>query len=372
MNSSVLPYLASPTSHLPLEIASPDRLKEVNGTEVFPIIEGIPLLQPPGQCAEWHSECLEVIFQERSSEIIGRISSLAPEERASKLCDVLRNDYGADGVREAVRRYARLSRADRLRGFPSIELPEKCALCPAIAQKALDSRREYSGLEYSQANAERCRQMVRSWAIHVPDYVTCVFKDDPSVIVELGTGAGLGTNALLETGLRSARLIAIDVDYACIGNAEGLAKVHCLEESVDGIVASYWFLPFPDNSINVVCSHYGIDESRETSRVIEEINRVLAPGGCFVAVCRTDAADRLSFYIEQLGFEKQEMREMVWMADLFPGTDRLVEIAKEMRLGLEKRQTVTPESGHQRDILVFRKPEPCRPARSDEQVCAAT
>jgi ubiquinone/menaquinone biosynthesis C-methylase UbiE len=357
MNSSVLPYLASPISHRALEITSTDRLKEVNGDEVFPIIEGIPLLQPPGQSAEWYSECLEVIFQERSSEIIGRISSLAPEERASKLSEVLRNDYGADGVREAIRRYAKLSCADRLRGLPRIEQAEQCALCPAITKEALENRRKLSGLGYSQANAERMRQMAQSWAVHIPRYVACVFKDDPSVIVELGTGAGLGTNALLETGLRSARLITIDVDYACIGNAEGLAKVHNLEESVDGIVGSYWFLPIPDNSVDVVCSHYGIDESRETRRGIEEIDRVLAPRGCFVAVCRTDAAHRLSFYIEQLGFEKQEMREMVWMAGLFPGTDRLVEIAKEMRLGLEKRQTVTPESGHQRDILVFRKGE---------------
>lgn len=355
MNSSVLPYLASPISHRALEIASPDLLKEVNGTEIFPIIEGIPLLQPPGQFAEWHPECLEVIFQEQSSEILERVSSTVPEEWARKLSEILRNNYGMDGVREAVKRYAKLSRADRLHGFPRIEPSEQCALCPAIAKEALDGRRKYSGLEYSQPHAERMRQMVRSWAIHVPTYVTCVFEGCPSVIVELGTGAGLGTNALLETGLRSARLITIDVDYACTGNAEGLAKVYCLEGSVDGIVANYWFLPFPDNSINVVCSHYGIDESRETSRVIEEIHRVLAPGGCFVAVCRTDAAFRLSLYIEQLGFKSQEMREMVWMADLFPGTDRLVEIAKETGLELEKRQTVKPESGQQRDILVFRK-----------------
>ena len=109
-------------------------------------------------------------------------------------------------------------------------------------------------------------------------------------------GAGLGTNALIEIGLHSARLISIDINYACIGNAEGLAKFHGVEESVDGIVASYWFLPFHDNSIDIVCTHYGIDESRETSRVVEEISRVLKPGGCFVVVCRTDPSNRLSYY----------------------------------------------------------------------------
>ena len=49
MNSSVLPYLASPISHHSLEFVSPDQLREVNGTEVFPVVEGIPLLQPPDQ-----------------------------------------------------------------------------------------------------------------------------------------------------------------------------------------------------------------------------------------------------------------------------------------------------------------------------------
>ena len=47
---------------------------------------------------------------------------------------------------------------------------------------------------------------------------------------------------------------------------------------------------------------------------------------------------------------------MIWMTDLFPGTDRLVNIAHEMKLDLENRKKFTPETSHQRDILVFRKP----------------
>lgn len=355
MNSSLLPYLASPIEHRPLELASPDQLKEVNGTAVFPIVEGIPLLQPPGQFAEWYCECLEVIFQERTAEIFARIAAPTGEVWAANLRQVLREDYGADGIREAFRSYANLSRERRMAGFVHVLPSELSVEHPLVQRQAIESRRQYAGLSYSRQHFKGLKDQERTWAFHLSDYAAAVFAHESELIVELGTGAGLGTGALIETGVASARLITIDVDYGCIGNAEGLAKVLGLEKRVDGIVASFWFLPFPDGSVDVVCSHNGIDESRETSRILAEVSRVLRDGGRFVAVCRSDGAFRLSMYLDALGFCKEELRAMAIQADIYPGTDRLIEIAAQNGLVVESRQTIKPDEGHQRDILVLRK-----------------
>lgn len=355
MNAAILPYLASPTSHKPLELTAPDQLREVNGTEVFPIVEGIPLLQPPGQFAECYNETLELIFQERSFETFARIWPPNGDDGATTPDQVLRDEYGPNGIREAFQRYAGLSLEQRMRGFVHVAAPQRSTEHPLVQQRAIESRRRYAELSYSEGHAEKLWGQKSTWASYLSDYAAAMLTDGPQIIVELGTGAGLGTNALIETGLDSARLITIDVDYACIGNAQGLARVYRVQERVDGIVASFWFLPLSDNSINVVCSHYGIDESREASRVIDEIARVLHQDGRFVAVCRTDAASRLALHLEPLGFDKQEMGRLARMANLYAGTDSLIETAEGKGLRLEKRQTTEPESGHQRDLLVFRK-----------------
>lgn len=353
MNPSILGSLVSPISRRPLEFAAPDQLTD--GEQVFPIVEGVPLLLPPGQFAEWYDEGLEVIFQEKSAETLARIAAPTGEEWAANLNLVLREDYGIDGIRNAFNRYAELSQEERMQSFVHVAPAERSAEHPLVQQRALDSRRKYAELTYSRKHVERLRRQVDEWAFHLPDFVAAVFEASPEIVVELGTGAGLGTYSLVKTGLPNAVLITSDVDYACAGNADGLAKVHGVEERVNGIAAGFWFLPFADNSIDVVCSHYGIDESRETGRVVDEVVRVLRPGGRFVAVCRSDPAYRLSMFLGQFDFGRQELGELARMANLFPGSEGLVRIARAKGLTAEKRLTMTPVSGHQRDLLVFRK-----------------
>ena len=360
MNSSIATYLVSPVSRLPLQLAGTDALGTEDGTTEFPIVEGIPLLLPPGQFAEWYPECLEVIFQEKSAETLSRMSSPDGEEWSRNLNRVLREDYGPDGVREAFGSYAKLSRSERMRGFVKLSPSQCSAEHPMIQQRALEARRRYATVNYARQHSATLKNQLETWAFHGGDYAAAVLDGSPDTVVELGTGACLGTLALMEGGFGLGRLITMDVDYACLGNPEGLAKLYGVQDRVDGIAASFWFLPFRDSSIDVVCSHYGIDESRETSRIVEEVARVLAPGGRFVAVVRTDGAYRPSLYIGQLGFSVDEIRELAWMADLFPGTDRLIEIARRNGLALEKRRTITPESAHQRDILLLRKGEDAR------------
>lgn len=366
MNLSVLHYLVSPASHQPLEVERSEasksasdsvqegNLKSKSGDEAFPIVEGVPLLQPVGHLADWDSEVLEVLFGQRLAEVSETFDEKMLEERTLRLKS-LTTELGVDGVREAFNRYAKLPPSQRLDSLVRISPAEQSSVCPMVSRAAIEDGREYATMAGGKRRAEQMREMVHKWASHIPDYVSSILESKPAAIVELATGAGLGTNALLEAGLGDGRLISLDIDYACVKNAEGLAKYHGLQDRTDPVVANFWFLPFRDDSIDMVCAHYGLDDSREVPRVIEEVSRVLAAGGRFVNVSRCDPTRRLAPWLGDFGFDESELKQMVSAARLYPGPDGLADVASQNGLALEDSQTATPESSHERVILVFRK-----------------
>ena len=357
MNPSLLSYLVSPVSHQSLEFEGGDLLREkCPQPAVFPIVEGVPVLLPDGYFAEWHGEVMEVLFGEHTSEVFRSLTGIPPEDRDSAIKERIAGEYGVRGVLRAFRSYSELPESERLRSFVRMDPSVRSIQCPAISKDALEFHRKYVTPESGNDRALQMRDSARQWAAHLPDYVDAVFKNDPGIILELGTGAGMGANALLEHGLGSGRVVSLDIDYACVGNAEGLAKVYGIESSVDAVVASYWYLPFREGSMDVVCTHYGIDESREFERVLGEVVRVLRPGGRFVGVVRTDPTLRLRGLVGDLGLGASELRRLVASAHLYPGPDELVELAQQKGMILERIQVVSPEGSHERAIITLVKP----------------
>ena len=357
MNPSLLSYLVSPVSHQSLEFEGGDLLREkCPQPAVFPIVEGVPVLLPDGYFAQWHGEVMEVLFGEHTSEVFRSLTGIPPEDRDSAIKERIAGEYGVAGVQRAFRSYSELPESERLRSFVRMDPSVRSTQCPAISKDALEFHRKYVTPESGNDRALQMRDLARQWAVHLPDYVDAVFKTDPGIILELGTGAGMGTNALLERGIGSRRVVSLDIDYACVGNAEGLAKVYGIESSVDAVVASYWYLPFREGSMDVVCTHYGIDESREFERVLGEVVRVLRPGGRFVGVVRTDPTLRLRGLVGDLGLGSSELRRLVASAHLYPGPDELVELAQQKGMILERIQVVSPEGSHERAIITLVKP----------------
>jgi SAM-dependent methyltransferase/uncharacterized protein YbaR (Trm112 family) len=355
MNQSLLPHLASPVHHRQLVLGNGEYLEEVNGDGRYPVVEGIPVLLPDARLADWCNELLEVLFWERTPDVLAHLAAAPPEDWLSGAKAIIDAEYGTDGVRAAVAKYAELPENERLRGVLRAQASQHGADGPAVPRQALDDCVRSSTLESGRHRAQQAQDMASKWAVHIHDYAAAVCAGGHGVIVELGTGAGIGTFAVMEHGLGSSRMISLDVDYACVGNAVGLAKTLGIEEQVDPVVANYWFLPFQDESIDIVCSHYGVDESRETARVVREVARVLKVGGAFVCVSRTDPAVRLRKLIGHLGFSDAQMRELADQAHLYPGPDRFIQIASQSGLALQHQVVFTPETSHERAMFSFRK-----------------
>ena len=355
MNLSLLAHLASPVHHRRLVLRNEKYLEEVNGNLRYRVVDGVPVLLPDKRLADWCNEFLEVLFWDRSSDILASLAKAGPDGWLPGIINIIDADYGAEGVRRAIAGYAEMPEPERIKSTLHMDASQLSPDAPAVSRQALEDCRKYSTLASGQSRVQQVREMVSKWAVHLDDYSTVVSEAGHGVIAELSIGAGLGTFAVMERGLGSGQLISLDVDYACVGSAIGLAKVLGIEEQVDPVVANFWFLPFRDGSIDVVCSHYGVDESRETDRVLREVARVLKTGGKFVSVSRIDPTNRLRKYIGHLGFSDDELRELADQAHLYPGPERFIEIAAQYGLALRRQSVFTPETSHGRSVFSFVK-----------------
>ncbi|MDR3311131.1 MAG: class I SAM-dependent methyltransferase [Oscillospiraceae bacterium] len=209
------------------------------------------------------------------------------------------------------------------------------------------------GSERGRALAEKYRK--QTWAdVHFEKYVPAVTRGG-GLILELGTGAGLGTFAVMNALNQNGKLISADVDFACARNADALAAYLGLPERVCGITANFWYLPFEDGVFDTVCTHYGLDESGEIQATIAETARVLKTGGRFVAVCRAEPQDRYADYFKLWGVAPTEHREIARRARLFGGIEDLAGTSGALGLQLTRSTAISPPQSHSRVVAEFTK-----------------
>jgi SAM-dependent methyltransferase len=278
-----------------------------------------------------------------------------PQAYRKAVEDLIRDKLGKSGVWNAFQEYAERSPKSCLEWFIQADGLQEGLPVVELCDRDIELGREYATSAYGKKRAEQLAEMVDKWAIHLSQYAQEVLRRGPETIVELGGGAGLGTDALLRKGLQDAKLISIDIDFACCKVIEGLTRWYKVAARVDPVVANFWFLPLGNKSIDLVCSHYGLDESREVPRVIQEIGRVLVRGGRFVNVSRSDPALRLSQWLGHLDFSFDELGELAVLSRLYPGPERLIQIAEQQGLRLVSLDQVSLASSHDRTIFVFIK-----------------
>jgi SAM-dependent methyltransferase len=92
-----------------------------------------------------------------------------------------------------------------------------------------------------------------------------------SVLLDIGAGAGKSAYALKG---RVKRIVGVDLDPRVRDNP-------LLDE---GFVATAARLPFPAGSFDIVFSIYVLEHIQDPGRFVNEIRRVLRPGGFFLAL----------------------------------------------------------------------------------------
>ena len=160
--------------------------------------------------------------------------------------------------------------------------------------------------------------------------------------MEYSTGAGFGTAAISDNKAEDCIMFSIDISYACHGNTIGIAEYLGIGDTLFPVCANFWHSPFANQSTDVCCAHFGLDESRELPLVIGEIARILSKGGFFVNTSRTDGLFRQYDFFEPFGFTNEEAKELLKTARLYSDTDELINQCALHGLSLYDRQSFPP------------------------------
>jgi len=109
--------------------------------------------------------------------------------------------------------------------------------------------------------------------------------NEKSRILEVGCGTGVITSELKEyTKIQSA---GIDIQF------ERLSTAKHQDVKSDYACADVFHLPYAENHFDFVIAHYLFLWLREPIQALSEIQRVLKPGGCMVALAEPDYLARI-------------------------------------------------------------------------------
>ncbi|MFC1716507.1 class I SAM-dependent methyltransferase [Candidatus Poribacteria bacterium] len=354
MNHEAVPYLASPKKKSELHLTKKrqvngrvvsGQLVSKDGTGAFKVVAGTPLLQPEGDPARLNYPIPQILLGDRAYEIMKHFYELGREHFLDNLYAYMVDTLGKSGIRKAFEQYHNRTAVSRYEPFrPMVDPPSPV---PGISR--YDFARSVQKMRPQWGKHRLEMLWSRTWATHLPDFVERIIEREPGIMVELGCGACLGTQAVVESCHSFQRLLTLDISFGCAKGAEALFIYQGQIKRVDPVVGNFWFLPVKRKSVDVVFSHSGLDEAREIDRVLEEVFEVLKPGGAFISASR-ESPNFPARVFDKLGFSADEKQEMASIARLYAGPDNLCEIAESKGL---KTIAIVPAGKRSRMLFVF-------------------
>lgn len=352
--------LVAPVSHRSLHLtggpSGTHLVTEGEPREYFQVVLGIPILIPPGLVADWDHNVLELVLGENTHAVVGEAYRQHGQSEAAiqAVSAWIRDRMGPAGVRRAIRVFSQRHPSDRVRWRLTGVGPNGQPTEP-VSDPELQRARGYATRDNGMKRILQAQQNAATWGHHLPCFQRLLGAVSARTAVELGCGAGVGTYLVLESIGRDAHLFAVDVDFVCAANCLGIREAADRVDTLHPVVASFWHLPFADASIDLVCSHYGMDETREVTAALREIGRVLRPGGSMISVSKTDPTERLKVYLGDLGLTDTELTTMAQEADLYAGPDHFAARANACDLRTESVRQIDGQQSHDRTVFQFRK-----------------
>lgn len=145
--------------------------------------------------------------------------------------------------------------------------------------------------------------------------VLAALKEIPSpLVLDLATGTGRLPLALLREPDFAGNVIALDVSTGMLEQAA--ARLEKYRERVKFLRLIDFPLPFPDSCFDIVCCMEALEVMPEMETPLQELFRVLKPGGMLLASRATQASGRrakvrsveqFSGLLTQVGFEQIEI-----------------------------------------------------------------
>ena len=137
---------------------------------------------------------------------------------------------------------------------------------------------------------------------------------DQPLILDLATGSGRLPLALLNEPPFNGHVIAVDISKGMLEQAALKLDAHRGRFTLLRVIG--YPLPFPDNSFDMVACMEALEVMPEMDSPLNELFRILRPGGFFLTSHATDASGRKSKVItreefratlEKKGFEKVDI-----------------------------------------------------------------
>lgn len=110
--------------------------------------------------------------------------------------------------------------------------------------------------------------------------VQLVKNTNPKQILDIATGTG--DLALMMSEINPDRIVGLDISSGML--EVGIEKIarRNLSEMIDMIVGDSENMPFEDNSFDAITVSFGVRNFENLDKGLQEIRRVLKPGGIFV------------------------------------------------------------------------------------------
>jgi len=337
-------FFVSPVTHEAL-YQKGRTLSTKDGAESYPIIKGVPVLLTGDACADWHREIIEVLlwqFPDQIDELYAKIDWSQPNISPIYIEYISALLKDKKGILAAVCSYAGDDTAKWI--------IHRKASVPVPREELKNFTRWRNSKKHAAARLASVRGVGDK--IWLPQYVEQVHAAKPPVIVELSTGAGTGTAAVADKKARGCAMYSMDISFGCDGNTVSIAKYLGMKDTLLPVCANFWHMPFADASVDAVCSHFGLDESREINRTIAQVSRILKLGGRFINVSRDSAASRSFDLFEPFGFTRGEMVEVCKAARLFADTQSLVDACAGHGLLLEEKHAFPTALERIGDVVV--------------------
>jgi MPBQ/MSBQ methyltransferase len=126
-------------------------------------------------------------------------------------------------------------------------------------------------------------------------------------VLDVGCGFG-GTSRYLAKALGSGSLVTgITLSPKQVERATALAKEQGVESSTDFMVMDALKMDFPDNSFDIVWACESAEHMPDKKKYIDEMMRVLRPGGRFVMACWCQRDD------SEVPFDEKDKRDLKFL-----------------------------------------------------------
>jgi len=112
--------------------------------------------------------------------------------------------------------------------------------------------------------------------------VEIVSKNNPKKILDIATGTG--DLALMMSKLNPEKIIGLDISAGMLEVARQKVAKANLSDKIEMIVGDSEKMPFDDNTFDAITVSFGVRNFAHLDTGLQEIRRVLKPGGTFVVL----------------------------------------------------------------------------------------